>query len=271
MKTFTIFYLLVPLVYINSETFSSGIISDTIITDTDINNEFSSDIDALSDIDEDEEKIPFSYSEENPNRKTLEKYGTIRVPFDDYMISFDSSGFDDGEEMYFKIRAENDSYIDDGIYYQYIDQNVAFVVGEGKFVNYEIKTDFDTIGIKTYKIKYFTIKKNKAEFRGANGNLLIIEFYFDHGYIEITNTEEDEGKFETWKIVVIVVAVVIVFGIGIGCYCYRRKKQLAAAGQNTQIVQNVNINQQNPQQVDVIDAGVQQTNQPISKYEGGVE
>ena len=66
-------------------------------------------------------------------------------------------------------------------------------------------------------------------------------------------------------------AGVLVVGIGIGCYCYRRKKQLAAMGQNTQIVQNVNVNQQNPQQFDVIDTGVQQTNQPISKYEGGVE
>ena len=171
--------------------------------------------------------VHFTYSEENKNRKTLEKYGTIRVPFDDYMISFDSSGFNDGEEMHFKIRAENESYIDEGIYYQYIGANAAFIVDGGKFVKYDIKTDFEIIGSKKYKIKYFTIKKNKNEFRGTNGDLLIIEFYFDYGTIEITNTEEDEGKFETWKIIVIVAAVVVVIGIGVGLYCYRRKKEWA--------------------------------------------
>ena len=141
------------------------------------------------------------------------------------MISFDSSGLDDGEEMYFKIKAENASYLDDGIYYQYIDHNVAFEIGNGKFVKYELKTDYETTKSVTYKIKYFTIKKNKAEFRGTNGNLLIIEFYFDFGDIEITNTKEDESKFETWKIIVIIIAILIVIGIAVAFYCYRRKKQ----------------------------------------------
>ena len=129
MPNFTIIYLLFFLIYLKSETVSSDSISDTIITDTYINDDFSSDIHVLSDTDEDEneDNAPFSYSKENTNRKTLENYCTITVPFDDYMISFDSSGFADGEEMYFKIKAENDSYIEYGIYYQYIDQNVEFI------------------------------------------------------------------------------------------------------------------------------------------------
>ena len=182
------------------------------------------------------------------------------------MISFDSSGFNGGEEMHFKIRAENESYIDEGIYYQYIGANAAFIVDGGKFVKYDIKTDFEIIGSKKYKIRYFTITKNKNEFRGTNGDLLIIEFYFDYGTIEITNTEEDEGKFETWKIIVIVAAVVVVIGIGVGLYCYRRKKELAAK-QNTQVAQIDEI--QDQQNVVIYNSRKQQNNnnQLDSKYE----
>jgi hypothetical protein len=48
-------------------------------------------------------------------------------------------------------------------------------------------------------------------------------------------TEEDEGKIETWIIVVIVVAVVLVIGISVGCWCWRRKKQLAAQNATTAV------------------------------------
>ena len=167
--------------------------------------------------------------------------------------------------MHFKIRAENESYIDEGIYYQYIGANAAFIVDGGKFVKYDIKTDFAIIGSKKYKIRYFTITKNKNEFRGTNGDLLIIEFYFDYGTIEITNTEEDEGKFETWKIIVIVAAVVVVIGIGVGLYCYRRKKELAAK-QSEEIGQISATNQQNPPQVVIYNNRERAFNQRDAKY-----
>ena len=55
-----------------------------------------------------------------------------------------------------------------------------------------------TSGAKNYKIKYFTIKKDINKFRNTKGNLLLICFTIEYGDVEITNTEEDEGKIKIW-------------------------------------------------------------------------
>ena len=81
----------------------------------------------------------------------------------------------------------------------------------------------------------------------------------DYGPVQITNTLEDEGKFETWKIVVILIAGVVVIGLMIGCYCYRRKKQLAMM--NAQNAGTVGINQYNNAPYDP------QYNQPVANYD----
>ena len=152
---------------------------------------------------------------------------------------FNCGDFNDGEEMYFKIKAEK---------YQ-------------------------------YDVQYFTIKKDKSKFNGTKGNWLIIQFYVDgdddgspngtgDGKVILENTLEDEGKFETWKIVVIVVVIVLVIAVAIGCFCYRRKKQLAMQNQNAAGYpgQTVGVNQYNNGQYNQQYDPNQQYNQPVSNY-----
>lgn len=206
----------------------------------------------------------------------LQKGKSIDADATDCMITFNCKDFGDGEEMYFKIRAKEDAfYYDsryDGVYYQYIDSNVGYDENKLEFVSYQFKTDPEILPSGDYKIKYFTITKKKSQFRGTNGELLLIYFMIDYGPVQITNTLEDEGKFETWKIVVIVVAAVVVIGLIIGCYCYRRKKQLAMM--NAQNAGAVGVNQYNNapydpqynQPVTNYDAN-QQYNQPVSNYD----
>ena len=210
----------------------------------------------------------------------LQKGKSIEADYSDYMITFNCKDFADGEEMYFKIRARKGAFYYqsgyDGVYYQYIDANIGYDENNLNFANYRVKTDSEILPSGDYLIKYFTITKKKSEFRGTNGELLLIYFMIDYGSVLITNTLEDEGKFETWKIVVIVVAAVVVIGLIIGCYCYRRKKQLAMMNaQNAGVVgvnqyNNVPYDPQYNQNVANYDVNQQYnqpyTNQPIDNY-----
>lgn len=167
----------------------------------------------------------------------LGKYESIKVDSSEIVIIFDSSDFKEGEEMHFKLKAEEQYfYVDskyDGIYYEYIGGDVPYDEDKLNFVRFQGKTERENTPSKTFKTKYFTITKKSSEFRGTNGNNLLIYFMIEDGDVEITNTKEDEGKIETWIIVVIVVAVVVVIGIAVGCWCWRRKKQLAAQNATT--------------------------------------
>ena len=167
----------------------------------------------------------------------LGKYESIKVDSSEIVIIFDSSDFKEGEEMHFKLKAEEQYfYVDskyDGIYYEYIGGDVPYDEDKLNFVRFQGKTERENTPSKTFKTKYFTITKKSSEFRGTNGNNLLIYFMIGGGEVEITNTKEDEGKIETWIIVVIVVAVVVVIGISVGCWCWRRKKQLAAQNATT--------------------------------------
>ena len=199
----------------------------------------------------------------NDGVDTLQKGKSIEVDASDYMITFNCKDFSDGEEMYFKIRAKKGAFFYqsgyNGVYYQYIDGNIGYNENNLKFVEYQTKTDSETLPSGDYQIKYFTITKKKSDFRGTNGELLLLYFNIDYGTVLITNTLEDEGKFETWKIVVILIAGVVVIGLIIGCYCYRRKKQLAMM--NAQNAGTVGINQYNNAPYDP------QYNQPVANYD----
>ena len=56
----------------------------------------------------------------------VQKYGTITVDASDYMVVFNVGDFDDGEEMYFKIKAETDAFYWNYIYYEYISSNIGY-------------------------------------------------------------------------------------------------------------------------------------------------
>ena len=173
----------------------------------------------------------------------LTKYGTETI-YDKFVI-FDSKDFKNDEEMHFKIQTHKDnfynydhssSYIYDIQYY--FSSNLDFIT-TGRLLEIDFKkTTYEDFNLET---KYFTIKKKRNDYSGSNGNYIYIEFpgllfYTYHNYATITNTEEDEGKIETWVIVVIVVVIVaIIAGIIIFCVCRRirmRKAQQAAAQAN---------------------------------------
>lgn len=226
---------------------------------------------------EQQDTIDFTFKPEQIGNKHLEKYKSIEVDSSDYMIVFNSEDFKDGEKMYFKIKAEENTFLENGVYYEYIDGTYGYDENYLKKEFFQLETDSETYLNAKYEIRYFTITKNKNDFRKTNGNLILIYFMIDHGKVVITNTEKDEGEFETWKIAVIVVAAVVVIGFSITCFCIRRKRELAAAnqaagyGQPATYGQTANVNQYG-QTANNYDPNVIQydNNQPpVSNYGGG--
>ena len=166
---------------------------------------------------------------------TLTKYGTITIS--GYTVHFESKDFDDGEDMHFKIQAGeydfDNGYHAHDVEYYYADSNWA-KVSISRYVNYKKTSRDDEYNMIT---KYFTITKKRGEFSSSNGDYMVINFLNYNGNLAIiTNTEEDEGKIETWVIVVIVViCVAIIAGIIIYCICRRirmKKAQQAALATN---------------------------------------
>lgn len=205
------------------------------------------------------QSFPFSARYLSGGRQILQKGQKQTVAASEYFFIFNSGDFKDGEEMYFKIKAEHFLYF--YIYYEFTDLDHTPIADYSQIYkdSFNVKSDLEKIGSISYSVQYFTIKKDKSKFKGTRGDLLYIYFLVDGNHDEIENeagdgnvilenTLEDEGKFETWKIVVIVVAIVLVIGLAIGCYCYRRKKQLAMMNQNAgggYPGQTVGVNQYN--------------------------
>ena len=183
------------------------------------------------------EKLPVrpSSSSSKTDNNYLKKYGQITVDASEYTVYFDSSGFKEGEEMHFKIKAYSHAYVDyysTGVYYEFVNVDNPNLGNSQTWVDFSIKVDYeyDSQG-EQLKTKYFTIKKDKLYFNGGDGSLLAITFYLDYGSVTITNTETDEGKIvlKPWAVAVIVVAVVLIIGFSIFCFCWRRKRALARA------------------------------------------
>ena len=170
----------------------------------------------------------------------LTKYGT-EVLTTNYVI-FEAKDFKDDEEMHFKIQSHKDNFYENYEYSLYnVEYNYFNDANVGTMSNphheYFKKTSYEDGNLET---KYFTIKKTRSEYRPSNGNYLYIEFPNLHvstfERATITNTKEDEGKLETWVIVLIVVVIVaIIAGIIIFCVCRRirmKKAQQAAMAAN---------------------------------------
>ena len=172
----------------------------------------------------------------------LKKYGTA-IMTDRYVL-FESKGFKNDEEMHFKLQAGINDFdhfnneIHD-IKYRYTDSNGISIAS---YYNAYRKNHDTQEGY--LQNSYFTIKKKSSEFRSTNGDYMMI--YFPNLYLTtdynpiIVNTEEDEGKVETWVIVVIVVVIVaIIAGIIIYCVCRRirmKRAQQAAMATNVAVM-----------------------------------
>jgi len=167
----------------------------------------------------------------------LTKYGSENI-LTDYVI-FESKDFKDDEEMHFKIQTIRDNFNDlyDYAEYQYCaDRNC--ISHSSSHYSYYKKTSFESDNSYNYETKYFTIKKQKSQYNNIGGNYMKIYFFFEHSYWGVvTNTKEDEGKIETWVIIVIVVVVVaIIAGIIIFCVCRRIRNKRAMAAANARQV-----------------------------------
>ena len=170
----------------------------------------------------------------------LKKYGSITMQTQ--YVLFESKDFKNDEEMHFKLQAgidyfdyyHNDYSIHDIKYYYTDSAGTKLTSG-----NYAYKKN-QKIEDGYLENTYFTIKKKSSEYRTTDGNYILI--YFPNLYVDshyeaiISNTKEDEGKIETWVIIVIVVVIVaIIVGIIIFCVCRRirmKKAQQAAMAAN---------------------------------------
>ena len=169
----------------------------------------------------------------------LTKYGTEVLTTND--VIFESKDFKDNEEMHFKIQSHeynfNENYYYNVEYNYFSDADVNVNSISYPHHEYFKKTSYDG----NLKTKYFTIKKTGSEYTPSNGNYLYIQFpnllVSPYERATITNTKEDEGKIETWVIIVIVVVIVaIIVGIIIFCVCRRirmKKAQQAAIAANS--------------------------------------
>ena len=161
----------------------------------------------------------------------LDKYGSEALDGIHSSIIFVSKDFEDNEEMHFKIRTDRNNFESGYNYvtYYYVGPNGEDTNSQyGLYVNYK-KTEYDG----DYETKFFTIKKKSIDYRPYDGNNMVLMFYLYRNIGTVTNTEEDEGKLETWVIVVIVVVVVAIIA-GIIIYCICRRIRLAKAAQVNQ-------------------------------------
>ena len=121
----------------------------------------------------------------------VQKYGTITVDASDYMVVFNVGDFDDGEEMYFKIKAETGAFYWNYIYYEYISSNIGYEDNAAIKSYFSLKSTYETTpNGYSYVTNYFTITKKKSEFRGTDGTYLLIYFWVDYGDVTITNRKK---------------------------------------------------------------------------------
>ena len=155
----------------------------------------------------------------------LKKYDSIET-YDNFVI-FESKDFNEGDEMYFKVKALENAYntkIPETIEYYYIDTETAIESNPSDLHLVKISKTFGDIDRGyNYKEIYFTIKKQSAEYIGKNGNYIYIYLPLN-GWAEVSNTEKDEGTIKAWVIAIIVIACVIVIVIII-IFCVRKARK----------------------------------------------
>jgi len=139
-------------------------------------------------------------------------------------LQFDARDFNEGEEMHYLST--------DVVEYYYVDDYTSGTNTRKYHVSFSSSSRF-TEDYYDYYRKYFTITKKKSEYGDAvQGNYLIIKLPISEGsWVYIENTEEDEGKFPTWAIVLIVV-IVVLFIVGIIVYCCMRRKRMKSMRKN---------------------------------------
>ena len=167
--------------------------------------------------------IYFSYNDDNNEEieNFLEKHKTLKTT-KNYVI-FDSSSFKKGSKMNFKLKSE--FFCDRTIKYTYLDDINNF--GPDTSLPYNVSFSKEEFQIKKKilmsKTKYFTIKKNKNEYNGQDGNNLLLYFACS-GTVEIENNKKKLNGGIIF-LIVLVILLVLLAGAGAAYYFLIYKKK----------------------------------------------
>jgi len=160
---------------------------------------------------------------------TLKKYDKVKS--ETGKVIFESKDFTNGDNMYFKVKANGDCYGKDLNYEYYdTDNEITELSSTRLYVTSHSSSSSSVQGRVTSLTRYFTIKKKSDEFKGLNGEYLLLYFKCSIT-VEFENTETDGAK----KIAIIVVVVFVVFLvvmaviIGVCCYCIRKRARMRRA------------------------------------------
>ena len=164
----------------------------------------------------------------SPDLILLEKYKkeeNIEVNY----IAFESKKFKDDKKMHFKIKSWEENYHanNDTVIYFYVndydDYDSSQTVNHTISFENTIKWKEDVFTDDYYKTSYFTIKKQKSEYKGKNGNgngdYLIMEFPIKSGKkITVENTRTNEGLY-FWIVIIVVASVILISTIVVLIVC----------------------------------------------------
>jgi len=162
------------------------------------------------------------------NIPKLKKYDKAKSEIG--MVIFESKDFSNGDNMYFKVKANGDCYSTTLNYEYYDTDDVTESSRTRLYVTSKSSSTTSVQGRVTSLTRYFTIKKKSDEFKDSNGEYLLL-YYKCSNTIEFENTESDGAK----KIIIIVVVILIVFLvvmgviIGVCCYCARKRATMRRA------------------------------------------
>ena len=164
----------------------------------------------------------------------LEKYGKAKDTTG--MVIFESKDFFEGDKMYIKVEKEGEC--DRELQYGYYSsiEDITILSSTSYYVESKTSSSTSVNGRVTSSTKYFTIKKNSGEYKGSNGNYLLLQIdcYNLVNDIDFENTENDGST----KVIIIVIIVLVVFLvviaviIGVCCYCCRKRAQMNQAFRN---------------------------------------
>ena len=146
----------------------------------------------------------------------LEKYGHISS--NNGKVIFNSSGFSEGEKMYFKIKAYKKC--DSPLYYEYYSNINNINLDSFSLPIYSVsskaKETYSVQNRVTSSTSYYTIEKRFEEHK-SNGDYLLLVVNCGYDKIDFENTEKDESsKIIIFLLVFIVIIVVI-------CICCCKK------------------------------------------------
>ena len=165
-----------------------------------------------------------TYMPSTKEKDILKKDSEISLKASEGGFIFDSSSYNDGDKIYFKIKATK--FNEKSLYYEFCDDLTKYYP-KYLYKDYNEAPSSKTQTNKSYEINYFTVEKDsKTLEKGKIGKYLIA--YFDcEGTVTIKNTLTDEGNKKTSNtVIIVIVVIIIVIGVAVTAYsCYKKRKK----------------------------------------------